>query len=252
MAVTADKPGAYTSPNAITDFIGRVRERGLPSPINADVLARASVVSGSLIPRTLQSAEVLDLIDADGMPTQNLEGLRLASEPEFKARMGEWLKKAYADVFKYVDPANDDVVAIRDAFRSYKPIGQQERMVTLFIGLCTAAGLMPDKPKAANKPLTPVRERVRPRVVSAVGSTRRKDESVAKLSFAESPPAFSLSKLPPPLAGLLTTLPSPETGWTRAKRDAFVSAFGTVLDFCIPVGSVTVEDAKGENENGGT
>src|SRR5690606_10968084 len=129
----------YTSPKAVTDVIERYRNRGLPSPIDGDVLLRASVVSESLIPRTLQSLEVLDLIDAEGKPTANLEGLRLASEAEYKSRMAEWLKNTYSDVFSFVDPSSDGEVAIRDAFRGYKPVGQQERMVTLFIGLCAVA-----------------------------------------------------------------------------------------------------------------
>src|SRR6266436_3650546 len=67
LAVTADKPAPYATTSAILDIIGRYRNRGLPSPVNADVLARASI-PGSLIPRTLQALVTLDLINEAGNP----------------------------------------------------------------------------------------------------------------------------------------------------------------------------------------
>ena len=54
-----------------------------------------------------------------------------------------------------------------DAFRTYQPIGQQERMVLLFQGLCTAAGMIPEKVSApararTNRPArAPARQRRR-------------------------------------------------------------------------------------------
>jgi hypothetical protein len=56
--------------------------------------------------------------------------------------------------------------------------------------------------------------------------------------------------LPPAIAGLMASLPSPDDGWTKTQRDAFMTAFGVVLDFCFPVvaakpkaKSAEVEDA---------
>lgn len=144
MSVTADKAAPYAPASAVIDLIQRHRNRGLPSPINAEVLARAGV-SESLIPRTLQALIVLDLIDDQGAPSRTLEGIRLAPEAEYKQRLSEWLKSAYADVLKFVDPAMDDETRVRDAFRNYQPIGQQSRMITLFLGLMAAAGMAPEK-----------------------------------------------------------------------------------------------------------
>jgi hypothetical protein len=144
VAVTPDKPAPYATSNSILEIIDRHRNRGLPSPVDAEVLARSGIPE-SLIPRTLQSLQTLDLIDEDGRPSQILEGIRLAPEAEFRRRLAEWLQAAYADVLLFVDPAKDDETAIRDAFRNYNPIGQQPRMITLFLGLMTAAGLAGDK-----------------------------------------------------------------------------------------------------------
>ena len=149
-------PVPYAPASAVLEIISRRRHRGLPIPINADVLSRASV-SASLIPRTLQALQVLDLIDGDGNPTAIFEAIRTAPEAEYQRRLEDWLEGTYAEVFTFVDPAKDDEVRIRDAFRSYNPAGQQERMVTLFVGLCTAARNHPRQGKRATERTTPRR-----------------------------------------------------------------------------------------------
>jgi Family of unknown function (DUF5343) len=80
------------------------------------------------------------------------EGLRLVPEAEYKARMGEWLTAAYADALKFVDPATATETQVRDAFRGYKPVGQQDRMVSLFLGLFEAAGIAPERKKKKPSP----------------------------------------------------------------------------------------------------
>jgi hypothetical protein len=226
MPVTADKPAPYAPPSAILDIIDRYRNRGLPTPVNSDVLGRAGI-SDSLIPRTLQALQTLDLIDAEGRPTATLEGIRLAPEGEIKKRMEEWLKGAYADVFTYVDPSQDTDTQIRDAFRSYQPIGQQARMVTLFQGLCTAAGLARDKALDA-KP----RLRILPQPIKR--PPPKQLQKPAKSSTSGHVPQKFDGALPAPLAGLLAGLPS-NGKWTQEQRDRFVTTFGAVLDFCFAV-----------------
>lgn len=229
MTVTADKPAPYAPHSAITDIITRYRSRGLPTPIDAEVLGRAGI-SDSLITRVLQALQSLDLIDESGMPTAMFEGIRVAPESDFKQKLADWLKAAYADVFAFVDPTNDDETRIRDAFRNYQPIGQQGRMVTLFQGLCAVAGLMPEKPQQARAPSTSIAPRVRPAT-----STMR---ASSKLSAKATPlnPAFNVgSNVPPPLAGLLASLPHPSVGWTKEERAKFVTTFQAVLDFCFPI-----------------
>ncbi|MGF6425375.1 DUF5343 domain-containing protein [Bradyrhizobium elkanii] len=244
MPVTADKPAPYAPPSAILDVIDRYRHRGLPMPVNAEVLGRAGI-SDSLIPRTLQALQTLDLIDADGRPTGTLEGIRLAPEAEFKKRLEEWLKGAFADVFAFVDPAQDDETRVRDAFRSYPPIGQQARMVTLFQGLCGAAGLARDKALDA-KPRQPLRILPKPtkRPQSIQQQKPTKTSNTGSVSHL---PKFN-SDLPPPLAGLLAGLPS-NGRWTKEQRDKFVTTFGAVLDFCFAVvepGALELEEQSHE------
>jgi hypothetical protein len=144
MPVTPDRAGPYAPAKVIIDLVERYRSKGLPTPVNGEVLARAGVPE-SVIARSLQALVTLDLIDAEGRPTVVLEGMRVAPEAEYRNRMGEWLTAAYADALQFVDPASATETEIRDAFRQYKPIGQQPRMVILFMGLFRHAGLAPDK-----------------------------------------------------------------------------------------------------------
>lgn len=144
MAVTPDRAGPYAPAKVIIDLIERYRSRGLPSPINGEVLARAGV-SDSLSSRTLQALITLDLIDAEGKPSAALEGMGVAPEAEYLNRMGEWLTAAYADALQFVDPATANETDVRDAFRLYKPAGQRDRMGSLFMGLFRHAGLAPEK-----------------------------------------------------------------------------------------------------------
>jgi hypothetical protein len=214
--------GAPYAPAAtILSVVDRARERGLPTPVTKEVLMRAGV-SDSLIPRTMQSLQLLELINEDGTWTQNLETLRRAPEAELQSRFAEIVRAVYADVFQYIDPAVASATQIRDAFRSYSPQGQQDRMVTLFVGLCQRAGIVAGQPSAKREG--------RPRPISSPKPAPRvkvDPSSVHNQQFS------TASSLPAPLAGLLTTLP--QEGWTKHDRDRFVNAFTAMLDYSIPV-----------------
>jgi hypothetical protein len=197
-----------------------------------------SGVSESLIPRTLQSLHLLELINDDGTWTQNLETLRRAPEGEVRARFAEVVRSVYADVFQYVDPSAASATEIRDAFRSYSPHGQQDRMVTLFVGLCQRAGII------AGEAPSKTRES-RPRVTPTPRSTTKAKTEPAPRTQQE---FVASGILPSPLAGLLATLP--QGGWTKRDRDRFVGAFTAMLDYSIPMrteGEIQ-EAQKGEAE----
>lgn len=229
MPVTATSPAPYAPASAIIGLIERHRNKGLPAPINADVLERASI-SPSLIPRTLQAMQTLDLIDGDGKPSQVLEGIRVAPQAEYQQRLASWLNSAYADALQFVDPATDDETKIRDAFRSYTPIGQQDRMVTLFTGLFSAAGIRSEKQRQSPQ---------KPASAPAARSNRSAQKPL------KSPPPAALQSatlgtptLPPAMSGLLASLPSHGQGWQKAERDRFLQTFSAVLDFCFPTETV--------------
>lgn len=225
MPVTRDQPAPYAPASAVLGLIERHRNKGLPSPVDEDVLARAGI-SPSLIGRTLQALSILDLVTEDGKPSDVLEGIRLAPEAEYQQRLRDWLNSAYADALQFVDPETADEIQIRDAFRSYKPVGQQNRMVTLFMGLFAAAGVGPERPASVRK--VPVRKPSAQPVARAPAGVKA---GLAKVAVA----AYANPGLPPALSGLLASLPANGSGWTKAERDRFATTFGAVLDFCYPV-----------------
>lgn len=224
MPLHADGLAPYAPAATVLSVIERARTRGLPSPITKDVLLRAGI-SESLVPRTLQSLQLLELITEDGTWTESFLILRRVPESEFQARLADTVRGVYEDVFKFVDPTKDNVTAIRDAFRGYVPHGQQERMVTLFLGLCQKAGIinselpqrtMQRERRPANKSLPSIRQ-------PKYGS------------FSAEKQAQGHKELPAPLAGLLATLPYEGNGWTRESRDSFHVTFGVLLDYCFPI-----------------
>jgi hypothetical protein len=248
MPVTADKSAPYAPVSTILDVISRYRSRGLPSPITSEVLGRAGIPE-SLHPRTLQSLQTLDLIDEEGKPTSTFEGLRLAPQADFQKRLEEWIKGAYADIFSFVDPMKDDETRIRDAFRGYKPVGQQERMVTLFQGLCTAAGLIEAKSRVARPPSPdqPKKHWAVRKAEARRAAGKAAGEARAKNVNEPASNGFS-GLLPAPLAGLLSSLPPNGDGWSKAQREKFLTTFEAVLDFCFPILS-DAELKQGTSEN---
>lgn len=245
MPVTPDKPGPYAPAKVIIGVVDRYRERGLPSPVDIGVLTRAGVPE-SLAPRTIQALQHLDLLTPELQPTDVLERLRRAPEAEYKQRFREWLEGAYADALQFVDPATATETQVRDAFRNYKPYGQHTRIVSLFIGLFTEAGVMPLRqaaPRAAST-ATP-----RPRRLAHRTPSKAREDKKSLIGGAHS----QMLGLPPALAGLLQSLPANGQSWTQDARDKFYKTFGAVLDFCFTIGEQPDNEfdaLMGEQEHG--
>lgn len=232
MSVMIDQPAPYAPASAVLELIERHRNKGLPPIVDADVLLRAGV-SDSLVPRTLQALKTLDLLDVDGKPSAVFEGIRLAPTVEYQQRLTEWLNAAYADALSYVDPATADEVVIRDAFRKYIPTGQQGRMVTLFMGLFTAAGVMPPRQKQT-PPKKAGSNGATPKVAKA--RTEDKVQHLRDGFRKDQTPQFQPGGLPPAVAGLIATLPIDGGYWTQERRDQFVMTLGAVLDYTFKIG----------------
>jgi hypothetical protein len=215
-------------------LIERHRNKGLPSPVDSDILVRVGI-SESLTPRTLRALHSLGLVTEDGTPSDVLEGIRLAAESDYQQHLVEWLKNAYAEVLEFVDPAIDDEIRIRDAFRNYKPTAQQSRMVSLFVGLFTAAGVIPERQRQparqTRQALAPKQRPIVKLTPKSADANRRTETHGGNLGVVSG----MSSDLPPAIAGLLASLPKVGSGWTKERREAFHTTFGSVMDFCFPI-----------------
>jgi len=170
----------------------------------------------------------LELIDDDGRLTQEMELLRRAPSAEFKTRLEEHIRRVYAEVFQFTDPTKDDAKRVADAFRAYEPIGQRARMVTLFLGLCEAAGIIPEgivrrtatpvSTGPGRKPLTTKRPVERPKTVPLTEHA-----------------ADGVPFLPAPVSGLLSDLAKRGPGWTQPERDRWFRLFSDVVDYTYPI-----------------
>lgn len=230
MALTSNGNAPYAPASTVVGLLKRFRDKGLAFPVNSDVLIRAGIPD-SLVQRVFQTLVLLELIDEDGNATEVLKSIRTVAEKDYPATLAAWIKQVYADVFAFADPATGDETEVRDAFRSYQPHGQQERMVKLFMALCAEAGLAPESKKAEPKP------RVRTAVIRSATSPASVAKPLARRSTMTLDQAagdlLRSASLPPELAGLMARLP--QNGWTKETRDRFLKTFESVLDYVIPV-----------------
>lgn len=232
-------PAPYAPPSAILGVIDAYRERGLQTPFTPDVLARAGVTE-ALAPRTLQALRLLDLINREGNPTEDLQALRVTPSDEFPQRLAQLIQAAYAPIFTFVDPGEDPPERIRDAFRVYSPVGQQPRMLTLFLGLCETAGIYKasDRQGGAKTP----RQARKTNAHRARKTTNRDDRGGGGTRFR--------GNLPEAIAAQVNELPDRWPGWDKEKRDTFLRAFGSLLDLYFPTAPTTSDqvetDAKKE------
>lgn len=251
MALQEGGPGAYAPTVAIVRVIERYRDRGLPAPIDADTLVRANLTTDSLAQRTVQSLKLLDLLDDDLQPTADLVALGKVPTDQFKERLAEVLRTAYADVFKFVDPATDSYEHIHDQFRPYKPPSLRDRMTTLFLGLCEYAELIPEGRtrqltgrRVATGSKTTAMQPARTRPATKPPAKAAKDEALAPVGPPASPqaPRPGDGHLPPALEGFMRALPASGATVSVKRRDQYVQAFASNFDLSYDVQGEIEED----------
>lgn len=221
----------YATPSNVTSVIRRYRERGLPDPLTRQALVSLGIAD-SITSHVLTALRFLNLIDGEGHRTDLFERLRRATTEEYPETMAEVIRAGYHEVLTIVDPMQDSITAINDAFRHYEPAAQRERMVALFLGLCREASLAPDKRQ--RRPSSPARSQPsRPKVpplpkVEKPGSPTTPATHIQSDDSGDGMPDYRLLNV------LLGQLPR-EGHWTRDRRDRWIQAVTAAVDLVVEV-----------------
>jgi hypothetical protein len=231
MSIEHNGNAPYAAPKNVLDVIERYRHRGLRTPFTLELMLQVGVPDGAAH-RTLQALKLLDLIDDDGQPTEALEDLKRVSEAEYAPRFEEIVRAAYDTVFSVVDPATATPIAVRDAFRFYKPDSQQERMVTLFLALCEESSIVEHGPKRRGRTKKPVTAKPSAPRREAASTVRAPTPTITPTpTVGHSPQRVGLH---PILVGVLQELPE-ASHWTVAKRDRWLAAVTSAVDLLYTV-----------------
>jgi hypothetical protein len=228
MALTAGQSAPYAPPAGVVEILRRYRERGLPKPITTDVLERAGI-SPTLSQRTHQALRLLGLIDSEGNPSPEFDAASRAPEQDYKERLGDIIIEVYSEVIQFADPDTDSYDRVRDAFRSFNPQGQQERMVTLFLGLLdyigvntTAATASRRKTATSAPPKRPSGESSAPRQRGGPTSTARGRKALGSKDRSDVRDAA--------LVAWFDTRPDPGTPWASEDRDSFITTLRAIIN----------------------
>jgi hypothetical protein len=218
----------YAPPENLERVFARVRSNGWPARLNQDYLLAVGLSEGN-IPRVIAGLKFIGVIADDQTVTDLGTSIHLASEEEWPLVLQSALRTAYADVFRVVNPEDATRRAVRDAFRPMKPSGQQDRMVTMFLGLCVLAGIPVLEPPyqrpgqgQPQKPGRSVTKRVKPedRKVQSV------TENFPRLTSPSAVRISGPSSLHPSLAGIIQAVPELENSedlerWIDSFRATF-------------------------------
>lgn len=229
MLFEAPRQAPYAPVSNVLSVIRRLRQRGLPDVLTTQELPRLGVPEGN-VTRTLAALRFLGLIDDENRRTEIFNRLGRASTGEYPEILAEILKAAYSPVFGIVDPAEATDIQLNDAFRSFAPQAQRNRMIVLFTGLCQEAGIRtggpPEERTRAKNPrgernTPPQNGRHRPPVTQSNGSRSSGPLNGTKSRYYV-------------IHALVDSLPS-SGEWTEGEYDLWLAALEANVRYLIRV-----------------
>jgi hypothetical protein len=191
----------------------------MPAELTPRVLTSLDVARGNA-DRILYTLAFLGLTDESGKKTAQAERLRRTRDTEYVRLLAELVHHSYAQIFAAVDPATEGDLALLDAFRPFEPVGQRDRMITLFLALCREAQIVPGGP------------------IQSKSRLRRSPEPRADGPEPDSPPrpyaGATLAGDGALISSLLEQLP-PDRRWKADRRERWITALTAAVDLVIEV-----------------
>lgn len=247
MTETTTQHAPYASANSVLDVVRRFRDRGLPEPVGNATLEQIGISHGN-VPRTLQALKFLNLLDDKGRHTDSFNRLRRATTDEYPNVFAEIIRSAYNSIFQIVDPAQDELTSIDDAFRGYSPPSQRDRMVKLFMGLSHEAGLVPEE-KLPKKQPRARRQQSTKRPTSQSSQQRQtssKEEPQRGEPEGEKPKGEEPQREEPQhesedattdyrLIGVLIQQLPKEGTWSKKRRDLWIQTMTSAVDLVVEI-----------------
>jgi Family of unknown function (DUF5343) len=147
-AIDASKRPGYGSAENYDKGLSAIGRDHLP--IGTKVTPRWLEVQGippSDAPPVLYAYRFMGIVDEHDGLTETGLGLAQATGEDKQASLRANVEDSYSDVFHRIKPPHANIQQIREAFRDcqYEPVAMQGKMVSLFRGLCRAAGITLDE-----------------------------------------------------------------------------------------------------------
>ncbi|MFY1668565.1 DUF5343 domain-containing protein [Plantactinospora sp. WMMB334] len=212
-------PVAYISFSTVTGLLDRLSEGGVPHRIDPSFLDN---YAGGYRPTILASLRALGLIDSAGTPTDVLDALVQADDPQRRKLVGELVRAHYGFLLKL--PSNATQSQMEEAFEQVGVRGDTRRKAAaFFLKACEFGGVsvsalwrVPKVPSSAAR---------RPsRRASAAG-----DVPAEPLAVAPPVPAIG-DGLPAEIVGLLRKIPKEGETWPPSDRRRFTVALEALFD----------------------
>lgn len=218
----------YAPAKAVLSVIERYRDRGLPDSLTTGNLEQVGVPA-SMAPRSLQALRFLGLIDEGGNRLESFEQLKRAKTGEYPAQLAEIVRAAYLPVFTLVDPATDTDTAVADAFRRYDPMAQRGKMLALFRGLCSAAGITEGVRRArGGAPKKPTGGALAPRPKATAKKQTPQTDAPTPERTADDDGMVDIRLI----TAIIQQLPR-ERRWTSSRRQKWLGAIESAVDLLI-------------------
>ena len=230
----------YAPLGNVLDMIRRYRDLNLPEELEPDDFLTAGIPKGN-VGRTAFSLRFLGLLSDASEPTDEWKMLVSLGDTEFTEQLGRIVRNAYVDVFKRFKPESDGQEQAVTAFRPYGPKSQIPRMVSLFLGLCSAGGIsVRDAPKRratnAQRAQQGIKRHQRQQI----------EHESSEMSHEETPEAQTPNRQPFGFSDLFRT-PRPKADysvihaivsklpvygeWTQGDHDKWLDALTRAVDF---------------------